>query len=98
MTIPRLSLLLVGLTCASIGVLAEPDVCLSDWSAASVLIKTEGLVTLDHLTKLAPSKLGGDVVRSALCEGKTGYVYKLIVRDKTGQLKTHVVDAKTPFP
>ena len=96
--LPTLSLMLLALTLAASQSLAQADACFSDWSAASVLIRTEGLVTIDHLTKLAPAKLGGEVVRSALCETKSGYVYKLIVRDKSGQLKTHVVDAKTPFP
>lgn len=90
-------LILLGTTWASFGAVAQADACFSDWSAASIIVKAESLVTVEQLTKLAPAKLGGDVVRSALCETKSGFVYKLVIRDKTGQLKSHVVDAKHPF-
>ncbi len=76
---------------------AHAETCFADWSAASTIAKAESLVPIDQLAKLAPSKLGGDVVRSSLCETNTGFVYKLVVRDKAGELKTLTVDAKQPF-
>lgn len=76
---------------------AQSSVCFADWSAASAVVKSQGLMTLDQLTKLAPTKLGGEIVRSTLCEGEKGHVYRLIIRDRAGQLKTVVVDAKHPF-
>ena len=93
----RSALLLLGLTWASFAVSAANDACFSDWSAASILVKAEGLVTIEQLTKLAPAKLGGEIVRSTLCEAKTGFVYKLVVRTTGGQMKSIEVDAKHPF-
>lgn len=61
------------------------------------MVKAEGLVTIDQLTKLAPAKLGGEIVRSSLCESKAGFVYKLVVRTVGGQMKSIEVDAKHPF-
>lgn len=92
----RLLTFLLSLTWAPVASPAA-DACFSDWSAASIMVKTEGLVTLDKLTKLAPLKLGGEIVRSSLCEAKTGFVYKLVVRTKDGQMKAVAVDAKHPF-
>ena len=76
---------------------AQTSACFADWSAASAVVKSQGLMTLDQLTKLAPAKLGGEIVRSALCEGENGHVYRLVIRNREGQLKTVVVDAKHPF-
>ena len=86
-----------------IGLVSQParaqktESCFADWSAASIIVKAESLVPVDELAKLAPAKLGGDVVRSALCETKTGFVYKLVVRDKSGVVKSVTVDARHPF-
>jgi uncharacterized membrane protein YkoI len=91
----RLLTILLGLIWASAA--SAADACFSDWSAASIMVKTEGLVTLDQLTKLAPAKLGGEIVRSSLCEARTGFVYKLVVRTKDGQMRSISVDAKHPF-
>jgi uncharacterized membrane protein YkoI len=93
----RLLLILLGTTWASIGALAQTGACFSDWSQASVIVKAEGLVTIEQLTKAGAARLGGEIVRSTLCEGKSGYVYKLVVRDAQGQLKNVILDAKTPF-
>jgi uncharacterized membrane protein YkoI len=76
---------------------AQSSACFSDWSAAAAVVKSEGLVTLDELTKLAPSKFGGEIVRSALCESEKGHVYRLTIRDANGRLMSVVVDAKHPF-
>lgn len=73
------------------------ETCFTDWSTASTIVKAESLVPVDQLAKFAPTKLGGDLVRSALCETETGYVYKLVVRDRAGVVKSLTVDAKHPF-
>ncbi|MEQ1697885.1 MAG: hypothetical protein ABL901_18790 [Hyphomicrobiaceae bacterium] len=93
----RFSLFLLGLTWASFAALAANDACFSDWSAASILVKAESLVPIEQLTKMAPSKLGGEIIRSTLCESKTGFIYKLVVRTANGQMKAMEVDAKHPF-
>ena len=94
----RFLLIFLGATLLPLGARAQTSGCLSDWSAARIIVKTEHLVTVEELTRLAPSKLGGQIVRTTLCEDKTGYVYKLIVRDSAGQHKAVVVNAKQPFP
>jgi uncharacterized membrane protein YkoI len=92
-------LFLVWLAAASapLPAAAQGEPCFADWAAASAVVKAEGLVTVDQLTKLAPARLGGDVVRTTLCETRAGYVYKLVIRDAAGQIKTITVDAKKPF-
>jgi uncharacterized membrane protein YkoI len=93
----RLIVFALGFTVSPLGAAAQTGTCLTDWTAAGAIVKSEGLVTVDQLTKLAPSKLGGDIVRISLCEAKTGYVYKLVIKDAGGQIKNMVVDAKSPF-
>jgi uncharacterized membrane protein YkoI len=93
----RYTLLLLGLTWASFPATAASDACFSDWSAASILVKAESLVPIEQLTKMAPARLGGEIIRSTLCESKTGFVYKLVVRTSGGQMKAIEVDAKHPF-
>jgi uncharacterized membrane protein YkoI len=95
--IARITSLLLGLTWASFTANAANDACFSDWSAASILVKAESLVPIEQLTKMAPSKLGGEIIRSTLCESKSGFVYKLVVRTAAGQMKAVEVDAKHPF-
>jgi len=92
----RILTILMSLTSAPFAASAA-DACFSDWSAASILVKAEGLVTIDQLTTAASAKLGGEIVRSTLCETKAGFVYKLVVRTKNGQMKAVSVDAKNPF-
>ena len=93
-----LVILFLGTTFAPFGAYAQSGACFSDWSAASVIVKNEGLVTVEQLTKLAPTKLGGEIVRTILCEASGGYVYKLVVRDGAGHVKNVVLDARHPFP
>ena len=93
----RLTLILLGTTFVSFWASAQNAACFADWSSASAIVKSQGLVTLEHLTKLGPSKLGGEIVRSSLCDSPSGFVYKLIVRNSSGQLKNITVDARHPF-
>jgi uncharacterized membrane protein YkoI len=76
---------------------AQTGDCLTDWAAASVIVKAHDLASFADVTRMAASKLGGDIVRSALCETPTGHVYRLIIRDARGQLTTVTVDAAHPF-
>ena len=92
-----------GLAALSLALALQParaetiENCYSDWSAAGIIVKAERLMPVEQLAKLAPSKLGVDLVRSVLCETKTGFVYRLVVRDKAGVSKSISVDAKRPF-
>jgi uncharacterized membrane protein YkoI len=73
------------------------SVCFSDWSAASAVVRHEGLITIEQLVALAPSKLGGEIVRTTLCQERQGFVYRLVVRQPSGQLHRVTIDAKKPF-
>ena len=96
-TLKNLAFVLLAATLAPLAAFGQSEPCFADWSAAGAVVKSEGLVTVDQLTKLARSKLGGEVVRTTLCESKGGYVYKLVMREPSGQLNTITVDAKKPF-
>jgi hypothetical protein len=76
---------------------AEDVTCYRDWSTASEIVRTEGLVTVDRLVAEAPERLGGDIVRTILCRAERGYFYRLVIRDQAGQLRGVIVDAKRPF-
>ncbi len=78
---------------------AQMDVpkCLNDWSEASVVVRREGLVTVEQLVKQAPAHLGGDIVRVALCQSDTGFFYRLVVRDGSGSIRQVILDARQPF-
>ena len=93
----NLVIILLAATLVPLAAFGQSEPCFADWSAAGAVVKSEGLVTVDQLTKLARAKLGGEVVRTTLCESKGGYVYKLVIRDASGQINTVTVDAKKPF-
>ena len=78
--------------------LALAETCFTDWSAARTIIAEKKLRTLDELTKTAPLELGGEIVRSTFCQSETGYVYKLVIRTKDGQIKSLNVEAKRVLP
>jgi uncharacterized membrane protein YkoI len=93
----RFFLIVLGLASTTSVTLAEDGACFADWATASRVVAAEGLVTLEQLAKRGQGKLGGEIVRSSLCELKSGYVYKLVIRDADGRLKNVLLDAKTPF-
>ena len=71
--------------------------CWNDWSDARAVVKREGLVTVEQLVKQAPVRLGGDIVRVALCESKSGFTYRLVVREPSGTIRQVILDARLPF-
>ncbi|MEQ1712665.1 MAG: hypothetical protein ABL908_14865 [Hyphomicrobium sp.] len=73
------------------------ETCMADWSVAASVVRKEGLTTVEQLLKLAHKSGAGDIVRTTLCEDGGTYVYRLVVKDRNGQLKTLTVDARKPF-
>ncbi|WP_424959072.1 PepSY domain-containing protein [Hyphomicrobium sp. 1Nfss2.1] len=58
----------------------------------------EKLTTVEALSRIASDRLSGSViVRTALCEERGEFAYRIIMRDAQGRLSTHIVDARTPF-
>lgn len=77
---------------------AQSVQCMTDWSEARSVVAAESLTTVEQVVKQAPSKLGGDVVRLALCRSKDGFTYRLVLRDPSGNMRLVIVDARHPFP
>lgn len=71
--------------------------CYANWSLAAPVVRKEGLTTVERLWKLARSKISGDIVKTTLCAEKGGFVYRLVIRDPKGRLKSRTVDARAPF-
>lgn len=71
---------------------AQAD-CLNDWGAAAEVVRANGLKTVEQLTKSSPQQLDGQIIKATLCEEAGGFIYRLVVRDGSGQMKNVVLDA-----
>ena len=67
--------------------------CFADWGKAADVVRQQGLLTVEELAKTFANDIPGQIVRATLCRDGDDYIYKLVVRDKQGQLKNVVVDA-----
>jgi len=76
---------------------AEAAGCYADWSIAAPIVHKERLMTVEALSRLAQSRISGDIVKTTLCEEKGGFVYRLIIRDPNGRLSNKTVNARVPF-
>lgn len=76
----------------------DGDKCFASWSEASVVVRKEALVAVEEVSTRARQALPGtDVVKSTLCRQDGRYIYRLVVREATGQVRTVNVDARKPF-
>lgn len=91
------SLLCLVLAATACGRGALAGECFADWSVASPIVKKEGLLSVEELTPLVKRRMNGDVVKVTLCQEGSGYVFRLVIKDGSGNLKTVTVDAKNPF-
>jgi uncharacterized membrane protein YkoI len=92
-------LVLTGVTAFAVAGAAAPAVaedCFADWGVAGEIVRREKLVTVQQLTQANAAGLQGTIVKTTLCKDGDDFIYKLVVRDAGGQLKTVVVDARTP--
>jgi|CXWK01.1.fsa_nt_gi hypothetical protein len=92
----RLPFAALGATAALTGFAtgaAAVEACYADWGAASQIIRQFKLMTVDQLTKEAAGQLGGQIVKTTLCKDGDDYIYKVVVRDSKGALKTVVMGA-----
>ena len=94
-----LSLVIGVMASAAVPAHARADtlLCISDWGVASGIVKREGLADVDAVATAARKEVSASVVRTILCKQGPGYVYRVIMRDQTGRLRTATVDAKAPF-
>lgn len=96
-TLPELALIVAGLLSLFGVAQAANGVCIGDWSEAAPIVQKEGLVTVEVITGLNHDKLKGDIVKTMLCKEQGRYLYRFVVRQANGQLKTVPVDARQPF-
>ena len=73
------------------------ETCISDWSLAAPIVKSQGLMPVEELTRAAREKFNGEIVKTALCEANGTYVYRLVVKGAGGQVRSKTVDAHNPF-
>lgn len=71
--------------------------CYASWSVAAPIVHKERLTTVEKLSKLAQTRISGDIVRTTLCEEKGTFTYRLVIRDPAGRLMSRTVDARAPF-
>lgn len=71
--------------------------CLSDWSKASAIVSELGLAGVQELTEQARRTQQASVVRTVLCRQGATYVYRVVMKDRNGRLRTETVDARAPF-
>lgn len=71
--------------------------CVKDWSAASEIVAREKLAAVSSLSDAARTAGKNDIVKSTLCRVGGQFVYRVVMRDRSGRLKTETVDARAPF-
>lgn len=80
--------------CVSLASAAKADDCMPDWGQAGAIVRAQKLLTVGELTKLVAQDVGGTIIQATLCKDSDDYIYKLVVKDRSGQLKTVVLDAR----
>ena len=72
-------------------------ICIASWSKAAPIVEANGLMPVEALTKEAPARLNGSIVKATLCEEDGRYIYSLVLREDGGKLRQRKVDARQPF-
>lgn len=68
--------------------------CISDWSTAAQIARSEKLLSVEKLRRGVA--LGGEILTTTLCQDGGQYHYKFVVRQQDGRLKTVPVNAMPP--
>ncbi|MEL6298921.1 MAG: hypothetical protein AAFQ45_10165 [Pseudomonadota bacterium] len=71
--------------------------CVKDWAAASQIVAREKLAGVASLSDAARAVGNDRIVKSTLCRVDGAFVYRVVLRDKRGRLKTETVNARKPF-
>ena len=90
------------LTMALVPILALPahakdDACFESWSDAAPIVQKEGLVSTHDLYQQLRDRHSGEVIRITLCREDHKFVYRVVLRQDSGRLINHSVDARRPF-
>jgi hypothetical protein len=86
----------LALASVGAGAPAFAEECLTDWGIAGEIVRRQKLLTVQQLSQSNAAGLPGQIVKTTLCKDGDDYVYKVVVRQASGQLKTIVVDARSP--
>jgi uncharacterized membrane protein YkoI len=71
--------------------------CWSDWSEAAVIVRRETLMPVERVNKLAREKHpGAEIIKVTLCEEVGKFVYRVVLRQRQGQLQSVLLDARQP--
>lgn len=71
--------------------------CITSWSHASSIAKTEKLVSASKVLKQAKTRLKGKVLSISLCKRGSDFTYKLVFHNRKGRVKNVEVNARQPF-
>lgn len=95
--IPLIAALALSHVAAASAAARAGETCMADWSVAASIVRKEGLTTVEQLISLATKSGAGSIVRTTLCETDGNYVYRIVIKQDNGKLKTMTVDARKPF-
>lgn len=71
--------------------------CWADWSEAALIVRREALTPVERVNKLARERHpGAEVIKVTLCEEQGKFVYRLLLRERQGQIKSELLDARQP--
>jgi hypothetical protein len=69
--------------------------CWTDWSEAALIVRRETLVPIERVSKLASAKHpGAEIIKVTLCEEQGKFVYRVLLRERQGQLRSELLDAR----
>jgi uncharacterized membrane protein YkoI len=69
--------------------------CWTDWSEAAQIVRREALTPIERVNQLARDKHpGAEVIKVTLCEEHGKFVYRLLLRERRGQVKSELLDAR----
>jgi uncharacterized membrane protein YkoI len=74
----------------------EPK-CWTDWAEAAVIVRRETLLPVERVNRLAREKHpGAEIIKVTLCEEVGKFVYRVVLRERQGQLQSVLLDARQP--
>lgn len=94
---PLLSIVAAVVAAAATGPSPVPTKCFTDWSDAAALVRQEGLVGIDELSRRARARLDSEIVKTTLCQEGERYIYRVVLKINRGALRVVIVDARQPF-
>lgn len=76
---------------------AADERCYTTWSEAAPVVRAQGLLDMETLiARATPGHLGGELVKTTLCNVQGRFIYRLVVREAKGRLRMVAIDAHKP--